>query len=345
MLFGLAAGDDVAAEIEKGALLAVVGELELPGVVDLADHRSLALDLPEDLDDALGVLGGTGVDESASLVAEEPPDEIGAVLGDGDPVQVHLSAHLGGLEEHSEGTHGTGVAHVLSRMCQLLVRDDRRSLHLALHELGILVEGGEPRVGDVVGVMAVEVHHEDDVVAGFGGAAADEAVLLDLPDDGDVDGVVVAVGMGVSAHDGDAEPPDPFLHAPEEHAADAVVGHGDHIDHGGGTASHGRDVVHVHEDREVTRHVGVGLDQGFHDAVGGEEDVAVPHLDGCRILSLGRCHAGEGVGGQEVHHLVDLALPGDSREVPDRIDYGLEFHIHHSASMGCTTTCHHPSML
>ena len=185
----------------------------------------------------------------------------------------------------------------------------------------------------------------DYVVAFLCCTAQKDVALGHATDDGDVDGVVVAVGMGVSAHDGDAEPPDPFLHAPEEHAADAVVGHGDHIDHGGGTASHGRDVVHVHEDREVTRHVGVGLDQGFHDAVGGEEDVAVPHLDGCRILSLGRCHAGEGVGGQEVHHLVDLALPGDSREVPDRIDYGLEFHIHHSASMGCTTTRHHPSML
>ena len=180
--------------------------------------------------------------------------------------------------------------------------------------------------------MAVEIHDENDVVSGFGGAAADEAFFLDLSDDGYVDGVIVAVGVGMSTDDGDSEPPDSFFHTSQEHAADAVIGHGDHVHHGGGASSHGCDVVHVHKDREVSCHVRVGLNQGFHDTVGGEEDVTVPHLDGCRILSLCRGDAGEGIGGQEVHHFMDLALPGDTREVPDRIDYGLEFHFHHSAT-------------
>ncbi len=196
---------------------------------------------------------------------------------------------------------------------------DRGRLHLGPDELVGLVDGGHEGVREVVGIEPVRVDHEHDVIPGRRGAAPEQSVLCHLPHDGDVDGVVVAVGMHMTADDGDAELPDPVLHPADDLLADVPVDDRHDIDHPERPPAHGGDVVDIDEDGEVPRIIGVGLHQGFHDPVRGEEDVLVPHVYRGGVLPLGGGHLREVGCRQEIHDLVYRVLPGDPGVVPDRI--------------------------
>ena len=172
-----------------------------------------------------------------------------------------------------------------------------------------------------VGVEAVGVHHEHDVVAGFGGAAAQEGVLPDATDDGDVYGVVVAVGMHVSADDGDVELPDALLHPAYDLPAHVLLDYRHDVHHAQGPSAHGRDVIHVDQDREVTGVEGVSVHEGLHDPVSGEQDVLVADVYGRRILALGSRDLREPVGGEEIDDPVYGVLAGDARVAADRIGH------------------------
>ena len=96
----------------------------------------------------------------------------------------------------------------------MLLGDDGRGLHLPLDQFGVLVEGRYPRIGDVLRIMTIQIHHHDYVVTRFRGAAEDDVPFLHRPDYRYVDGVVLAVRMGVSSDYRYLEPSDPFLHTP-----------------------------------------------------------------------------------------------------------------------------------
>ena len=127
----------------------------------------------------------------------------------------------------------------------------------------------------------------------------------------------MAVGMDVTAHDGDPELPDAVLHTADDLLADVAVDDGHDIDHRQRPSAHGCDVVDVDQHGEVSCVVRIGLHEGFHDPVGSEEDVLVADIDRRRILPLRRRYLRELLRGKKVHYPVDRVLAGDAGIVPD----------------------------
>ena len=84
---------------------------------------------------------------------------------------------------------------------------------------------------------------------------------------------------------------------------------GHDVDHPQRPSAHGGDVVHVHEDGEVSGVVRVRVDERLHYPVSGEQHVLVADIYGRRILPLRGYDLRERRRGQEVHDLVDGVLP------------------------------------
>ena len=207
--------------------------------------------------------------------------------------------------------------------------DDRGGLHLGPDRLVGASDGGDEGVRQAFLVVSVCVDHEDDVVTGLGGAAQEDGVLGHLPDYGYVDGVIVAVRMRMTSHYGDPELPDALLHPADDLSWTAPAAHGHDVHHAEGTPAHRRDVVDVHQHREIAGHVGVRPHEGLHYAVRREQDELVPHVQDCGVLALGRMHLREPRGREEVHDLVDPVLPGHARERPDCLRHLVDRHMDH----------------
>jgi hypothetical protein len=134
---------------------------------------------------------------------------------------------------------------------------------------------------------SVGVHCEHDIITGFRSVASYYVGSRDGAYYGNVDRVVIAIGVRMPADYRNVEFTDRALHALKKFRADLSVIQRYYVDHRQRPSSHGGYIVHVNQNGKIAGVERVRFHQGFHDPVRREQYAIVPVLYGGGILSLG----------------------------------------------------------